>query len=88
MTSSEECSIILEFMTELFLGAGVVILSSGDANIPSPIKSLHHTVDILRPTLVMTVSMGADPQTKAAWQSNLPEPATHQGRRRRSIPID
>ncbi len=54
MTSPEECSIILEFMTELFLGAGVVILSSGDANIPSPIKSLHHTVEILRPTLVMT----------------------------------
>jgi hypothetical protein len=79
MTSSEECSIILEFMTELFLCAGVVILSSGDVNIPSPIKCLHDTVDILPSYARNDVSMGADTRTKAAWQSNLPEPATHQG---------
>jgi hypothetical protein len=88
MTSSEECSIILEIIPELSLGAGVMILSSGDVNTPSPIECLHDTIDILRSYARNDVGMGADARTKAAWQSNLPEPATHQGRRRRSIPID
>jgi hypothetical protein len=88
MTSSEKCSIILEIMTERPLGAGVTILSSGDVNTPSPIKHLHDTADILPSYASDDVSMGPDARTKAAWQSNLPEPETHQGRRRRSIPID
>jgi hypothetical protein len=70
MTSSEKCSIILEIMTERSLGAGVVILSSGDVNILSPIKCLHDTVDILPSYARNGVSMGADARTKAAWQSN------------------
>lgn len=80
--------IILEIMMELSLGGGVMILSSGDINTPSPIKCLHDTIDILPSYPRNDVRMGADARTEAAWQSNLPEPATHQGYRRRSIPID
>jgi hypothetical protein len=88
MTLSEGCSIILDLVTELSLGAGVTILSSDGVKTPSPIKCLLDTIDILPSDARNDVSMGADARTKAAWRSNLPAPATHQGRSRRSIPID
>jgi hypothetical protein len=53
MTLSIECSTVLEIMTELSLGAGGMILSSGAINTQCPTKCLPDAIDLFRSTLAM-----------------------------------
>jgi hypothetical protein len=79
MTLSIECSTVLEIMTELSLGAGGMILSSGAVNTQCPTKCLPDAINLFPFYARNGVSRGADARTNAAWQSTLPEPATHLG---------